>query len=261
MKTTVLITGLLLIVLANFIALYYAPYGREYFQNMPNKPFANTTGPPGPFPPPPPGGMRPPFPPPGPYPPPPPPGPYPPPPPPGPYPPPPSRGSSGSSLLSALTSLVAPKVPVQMQPIPMMLPNKITEPTKSNPIMPIMTIPSKIMTMPTARNKIEGFSSMSLDSAAGANTLYTPMGQFDGVKLSTGNSVSGWRYTAPNEPLTGAEFVPGQDALFMFKNNQCKPECCGASFSCGGGCVCTTPQQRQYIAARGGNRTEPEDSA
>jgi hypothetical protein len=117
------------------------------------------------------------------------------------------------------------------------------------------------MTMPTARNKIEGFSSMSLDSAAGANTLYTPMGQFDGVKLSTGNSVSGWRYTAPNEPLTGAEFVPGQDALFMFKNNQCKPECCGASFSCGGGCVCTTPQQRQYIAARGGNRTEPEDSA
>ena len=102
---------------------------------------------------------------------------------------------------------------------------------------------------------------MSLDSAAGANTLYTPMGQFDGVKLSTGNSVSGWRYTAPNEPLTGAEFVPGEDALFMFKNNQCKPECCGASFSCGGGCVCTTPQQRQYIAARGGNRTEPEDSA
>ena len=87
------------------------------------------------------------------------------------------------------------------------------------------------------------------------------MGQFDGVKLTTGNSISAWRYTAPNEPLTGAEFVPGDDTLFMFKNNQCKPECCGASFSCGGGCVCTTPQQRQYIAGRGGNRTEPEDSA
>ena len=107
----------------------------------------------------------------------------------------------------------------------------------------------------------EGFSSFYLENAGGAKESYSPVGAFDGVKLSTGNSVSGWRYTAPNEPLNGAEFEPGADSLFMFKNNQCKPECCGASFSCGGGCVCTTPKQRQYIAGRGGNRTEPEDSA
>jgi hypothetical protein len=107
----------------------------------------------------------------------------------------------------------------------------------------------------------EGFSSFYLENAGGAKEQYAPVGAFDGVKLSTGNSVSGWRYTAPNESLMGAEFQPGSDSLFMFKNNQCKPECCGASFSCGGGCVCTTPQQRQYIAGRGGNRTEPEDSA
>jgi hypothetical protein len=107
----------------------------------------------------------------------------------------------------------------------------------------------------------EGFSSFYLENAGGAKEQYHPVGAFDGVKLSTGNNVSGWRYTAPNEPLNGAEFQPGADSLFMFKNNQCKPECCGASFSCGGGCVCTTPQQRQYIAGRGGNRTEPEDSA
>ena len=108
---------------------------------------------------------------------------------------------------------------------------------------------------------MEGFNSFYLENAGGAKENYSPVGAFDGVKLSTGNSVSGWRYTAPNEPLMGAEFQPGADSLFMFKNNQCKPECCGASFSCGGGCVCTTPQQRQYIAGRGGNRTEPEDSA
>lgn len=107
----------------------------------------------------------------------------------------------------------------------------------------------------------EGFDSYYLENSGGAKNSYTPIGAFDGVKLSTGNSVSGWRYTAPNEPLLGAEFAPDSDNLFMFKNNQCKPECCGASFSCGGGCVCTTPQQRQYIAGRGGNRTEPEDSA
>jgi len=107
----------------------------------------------------------------------------------------------------------------------------------------------------------EGFSSYLLSEAAGAKDKYHAMGAYDGIVLPTGNNVSSWRYTAPNEKLLGDEFVPGDDSLFMFKNNQCKPECCGASFSCGGGCVCTTPEQRQYIAGRGGNRTEPEDSA
>jgi len=112
-----------------------------------------------------------------------------------------------------------------------------------------------------AAARMEGFRSMGAAvEAGGAKELYHPMGQFDGIKLSTGNSVSAWRYTAPNEPLTGAAFQPGDNDLFMFKNNQCKPECCGASFSCGGGCVCTTPEQRQYIASRGGNRNSPEDS-
>lgn len=103
----------------------------------------------------------------------------------------------------------------------------------------------------------EGFTNYYLDNAGGAGKSYGAIGAFDNVKLSTGNKVSSWRYTAPDEPLMGPEFEPGADNLFIFKNNQCKPECCGASFSCGGGCVCTTPQQRQYIAGRGGNRTEP----
>jgi hypothetical protein len=117
--------------------------------------------------------------------------------------------------------------------------------------------------MPTTTETIsEAFSNPQLGaSAGGAKDTYRPIGAYDGVALPTGNNVSKWRYTAPNEPLLGAEFKPGPDSLFMFKNNQCKPECCGASFSCGGGCVCTTPQQRQYIASRGGNRTAPEDSA
>lgn len=104
----------------------------------------------------------------------------------------------------------------------------------------------------------EGFASYSLADGAGARELYQPMGAFDGVVVSTGNA-SRWRYTSPNEPLRGPAFTPGPDSLFMFKNNQCKPECCGASFSCGSGCVCTTPQQRDYINQRGGNRTAPED--
>ncbi len=93
----------------------------------------------------------------------------------------------------------------------------------------------------------------------GAKDAYQPIGAFDGVKLQTGNS-SSWRYTKPNEPLNGyfPKFTPGPDNLFMFKDNQCKPECCGASYACDGGCVCTTPEQRDFINMRGGNRTAPD---
>lgn len=104
----------------------------------------------------------------------------------------------------------------------------------------------------------EGFKSFS-GSPGAAKDGYQPMGPFDGVKLDTGNS-SRWRHTAPNEPLQGnfPKFEVGNDNLFMFKDNQCKPECCGSSFSCDGGCVCTTPDQRDFINTRGGNRTAPD---
>ena len=108
----------------------------------------------------------------------------------------------------------------------------------------------------------EGFRTQyneAIGKAAGAKDSYEPIGAYDDVTLSTGNSVSKWRFTSPDEPLIGAEFEPGEDSLFMFKNNQCKPECCGSSFSCSGGCVCTTPKQRQYIASRGNNRTSPQE--
>jgi hypothetical protein len=100
----------------------------------------------------------------------------------------------------------------------------------------------------------EGFAD-ALDNAMPTDSK--PIGPFDGVKLETGNSVSSWRYNRPDEPLEGnyAPFKLGPDNLFMFKDNQCKPECCGASYACDGGCVCTTPDQRNFINSRGGNRT------
>ena len=103
----------------------------------------------------------------------------------------------------------------------------------------------------------EGFANYALENAGSTGQKYQKIGAFDGVALSSGNNVSQWRATAPNEKLMGPEFEPGDDSLFMFKNNQFQPECCGASFSCGGGCVCTTPKQRDLIASRGGNRTSP----
>ena len=103
----------------------------------------------------------------------------------------------------------------------------------------------------------EGFSNYFLENAGGYGKGYQPIGNFDSKDVMPDKSISAWRHTAPNEKLMGPKFVPGDDSLFMFKNNQCKPECCGASFSCGGGCVCTTPEQRELIAGRGGNRTSP----
>jgi hypothetical protein len=104
----------------------------------------------------------------------------------------------------------------------------------------------------------EGFASYYLENAAA--TKGDKVGPFDGVKLTCPDGVSSWKCNTPNEPLLGPAFQPGPDNLFMFKNNQCKPECCPSSYACDGGCVCTTPDQRQVIASRGGNRTTPEDS-
>ena len=103
----------------------------------------------------------------------------------------------------------------------------------------------------------EGFTSYS-GNPGGAKSTYQPMGPFDGVNLAPGKGA--WRYTAPNEPLNGyyPPFKVGPDNLFMFKDNQAKPECCGSSFSSDMGCVCSTPAQRDYINMRGGNRTPPD---
>lgn len=94
-------------------------------------------------------------------------------------------------------------------------------------------------------------------TAGGAKDSYQSMGQYDGLVLKTGNN-SSWRGTSPNEPLNGPAVEVGPDNLFLFKNNQCKPSCCGSTFSCSGGCVCTTPEQRELINTRGGNRTRPD---
>ena len=156
---------------------------------------------------------------------------------------PPAGGAAGGPPMPA----AAPPTPAAAPPMP---------PATVPPSMPAATGP-KLPTVNGFRNK-EGFTSYSLANGGGAKDSYESIGPYDGVRLPTGNS-SGWRYTAPNEPLTGPEVEPGPDNLFMFKNNQCKPECCGASFSCDGGCVCTTQKQRDFINGRGGNRTSPGD--
>ena len=104
-------------------------------------------------------------------------------------------------------------------------------------------------------NNIENFSNYSGNPAA-TRDHYQPIGSFDNIRLKTGNN-SSWRYKHPNEPLKGnyPKFELGPNNLFMFKDNQAKPECCGASYATDTGCLCVTNEQRAMINTRGGNRS------
>ena len=119
----------------------------------------------------------------------------------------------------------------------------------------LLLIANLVAVYSMSRRGSEGFTNYFLSNAGGIGKDYKAIGAFDDVLVSTGNNVSTWRYTSPNEPLLGPEFKPGPDSLFVFRDNQAKPSCCASTYSSDMGCVCTSPQQRSYINMRGGNRT------
>ena len=43
--------------------------------------------------------------------------------------------------------------------------------------------------------------------------------------------------------------------LFMFGDNEMRPECCPSTYSGSTGCVCVSENQMKYLNERGGNRT------
>jgi hypothetical protein len=60
-----------------------------------------------------------------------------------------------------------------------------------------------------------------------------------------------------NDPSTSS--VDGTDntaqSMFVFAYNKCSPDCCGESggYSCNGGCVCLTNDQKKFFRERGWN--------
>ena len=106
------------------------------------------------------------------------------------------------------------------------------------------------------------------------------MGPYDGLCLQTGNKQA-WMKTpdetalVPNDALftylssqgptkpvftdNSALHGPSVDGhpdsdkkLFMLANNRTSPNCCPSTFSTSTGCVCTTKNQRDFVASRGG---------
>ena len=57
-------------------------------------------------------------------------------------------------------------------------------------------------------------------------------------------------HNLPPGKYTDAPLAEGEEPLFMFGKNKCSPECCPSTYSCNGGCVCTTQEQRDRIHGR-----------
>ena len=111
--------------------------------------------------------------------------------------------------------------------------------------------------------------------------LYNNVSAYDGLCLKTGNQEF-WSHSPNNIPLISDDTLftvqghstpqkpvksdpsslsgPSIDGtsnapnkMFMLANNQSSPNCCPSTFSTSTGCVCTTDQQRDFVASRGFN--------
>jgi hypothetical protein len=78
------------------------------------------------------------------------------------------------------------------------------------------------------------------------DTLYTYFGSEGPIKMKLSEQAA-----LNGPPVDGVDGSP--EKMFMFANNRSSLSCCPSTFSTSTGCICTTENQRDYIADRGGN--------
>ena len=76
------------------------------------------------------------------------------------------------------------------------------------------------------------------------DTLYTYLGSEGPIKMKISNQSA---LTGP--PVDGVN--GSSEKMFMLANNVASPMCCPSTFSTSTGCICTTKNQRDFVAARG----------
>jgi hypothetical protein len=104
-----------------------------------------------------------------------------------------------------------------------------------------------------------------LGAAAQENFMQKPVGAplnaggigpYDGVSI--GGGISGWAANEPGADLSGAAPLPSgaaKDNEFMFLvGNKVDADCCPSAFTTDTGCVCLSEENKNFMAARGGNR-------
>lgn len=99
----------------------------------------------------------------------------------------------------------------------------------------------------------EGFTDYLINGGFGT----APIGAYDTLNVAKNLPPESQGFIPAhraNIPPRGPRFVLDGDHLLPFSNNVVSPDCCGSTLSCDGGCICTTPEQRNFINTRGGNR-------
>ena len=85
------------------------------------------------------------------------------------------------------------------------------------------------------------------DKSLNEELLFTPQG----TPVSPSPTISDMNQDGP--------FVDGvptsQKSMFIFSQNKSSLDCCPSTYSTDTGCVCTTKKQRDFLAARGNNRS------
>lgn len=148
---------------------------------------------------------------------------------------------------------------------------------------------SAVLTENESRDSIIQSNSVPVKaSVAGKNEQPLNMGPYDGICLKTGNKDYWMKSPDESELISNDELftylgsqgplkmrLSDQSALigppidgvngspeknFMFANNVTSPMCCPSTFSTSTGCVCTTQNQRDYIASRGVMGPESKDN-
>jgi len=76
------------------------------------------------------------------------------------------------------------------------------------------------------------------------DTLYTYLGSEGPPKMRVSDQAA-----LRGPPVDGVEGSP--EKMFMLANNKASPMCCPSTFSTSTGCLCTTENQRDFVAARG----------
>lgn len=85
------------------------------------------------------------------------------------------------------------------------------------------------------------------------NDLFTYLGSQGPLKMRLSDQAA-----LIGPPVDGVKGSPEKN--FMFANNVTSPMCCPSTFSSSTGCVCTTQNQRDFVAARGVMGSESKDN-
>jgi len=79
------------------------------------------------------------------------------------------------------------------------------------------------------------------------------------LDLDENDNINGYDVTPVTTTIPAPVIGLGSsNPIFMYGNNNCRPECCPSIYSCSGGCICETKKQVRFLEQRGNNNSSPQ---